>query len=271
MEEAEPELFRAEQQAWWERLDHERPNVRAALAWFEQCGDAERAQRLAAALGMFGVLRGYLREGQDWLSRALAIPGETSATTRAWALFWNGHLAWFRGDYDAARVLMEQSLAVARASAFALGIAVSQYGLAMNVWTQGDLHRSLALGEEAILRFREVGEPFYLAVALANFGTAALQYGDRERGEAWIAEGMALLYDLGNWWHIANFLSDHGSVADGRGDLAEAARHYRESARLFRELGDTWYVASPLAGLAAIAVARGSQRRRRGCWESRRR
>jgi non-specific serine/threonine protein kinase len=258
-EEAEPELHRAEQQVWWERLERERPNVRAALAWFEQIGDAERAQRLTAALGMFGELRGSLREGQEWLRRALEIPSETSTPTRAKAraLFWSGHLAWFRGDYEAARVLIEQSLALARGGDFAFDIAVAQYGLALTAWTQGDLPRSLALGEEAIYRFREVGEPFYLAVALDNVGIVAVLSGDRERGEAWITEGMALLYDLRNRWHIANFLSDHGIVAHGRGALAEAAQHYGESARLFRELSDTWYVASPLAGLAAIAVARG--------------
>jgi predicted ATPase/DNA-binding XRE family transcriptional regulator len=257
-EAAEPHLFRAEQQAWWERLERERPNVRAALAWFEQSGDAERALRLTGALGMFGELRGSLREGQDWLGRALAISDETAAAScaRARALFWHGHLAWFRGEYETAQVLMEQSLAVALEGDIALDIALAQYGLALTAWTQGDLRRALALGEEATVRFREVGEPFYLANALVNFGTVAVLHGERERGEAWVAEGMALFADLGNRWHIAIFLNLHGIVAHRRGDLAQAAQHYEESARLFRELGDTWYVASPLAGLAAIEVAR---------------
>ena len=78
VERAEPELFGSAQQTWSERLDAERPNIGAALAWFEQSGDAERAQRLAGSATMFCLLRGYLREGQDWLRRALAIPGETS-------------------------------------------------------------------------------------------------------------------------------------------------------------------------------------------------
>ena len=111
---AEPELFRADQQSWWRRLEAERPNIRAALDWFEQTGDAERALRLAGALTTFNYMLGHFEEGQEWLRRALAVPGETSSTSRAWAIIGLGSLAWFRGDNDTARMLAGQSLAIAR-------------------------------------------------------------------------------------------------------------------------------------------------------------
>ena len=256
-EEAEPELFRAEQYTMWRRLEAELPNIRAALSHFESIGDPERAQRLAGVLTPFNWMRGYLREGQDWLRRALAIPGHSSAETHAWALFSSATLAWFRGDNDAARSLLEESLALSRDADFALGLALSCHLLAVTAMMQGDLEQALVFGEEGIAREREVADAHWLAILLQDVGTIAMLHGDVDRGKAWSAEGLALSRALGNRWNMGIHLSDLGVVAQGRGDLAEAARNYAESTRLFREVGDTWYIASPLAGLAAIAVENG--------------
>ena len=124
VERAEPELWRGDQQTWWERLEAELPNIRAALAWFEQARDAERAQRLASSAATFCWLRGHLREGQDWLRRALALPGETSPAVLSSALIGAGVTAWFRGDNNTAQDMLEQGLAVALGMEdFALGVA----------------------------------------------------------------------------------------------------------------------------------------------------
>jgi tetratricopeptide (TPR) repeat protein len=256
-ERAEPELFRADQQAWWYRLEAERPNIRAALAWFELTADAERAQRLAGTLWTFAWLRGHLREGQDWVRQALAVPGESSGAARAWLMVGDAGLTWNRGDFENAWTLGEAALTASREVHSSLGVAVSLGLLAGTAWMQGDLERALVLGEDAVAHLREAGHLGWLGVFLVDIGTIARLAGDDERGAAWSREGLALNRVLGNQWIIANHLSDLGLVAQGRGDSVEAARHYAESAGLFREVGDTWYIASPLAGLAAIAVAHG--------------
>jgi predicted ATPase/DNA-binding XRE family transcriptional regulator len=256
-EAAEPQLFRAEQQTWRARLEAERSNIRAALAWFEEIGDAVRAQRLTGSLLWFGVMSGSLRESQDWLRRALAIQGTSSAAARGWALVSASIIAWFLGDYDQAWSLAEESQAVSREGGFALGVAVASTTFAEIAWMRGDVATALEIGEEAIGLLREVGDPAWLAVPLGDMGVAALLAGDLERGDAWVRESLALNRALGNRWFIAVHLSDLGVVAHGRGDLIEAARHYAESVRLLSESGDTLYIASPLAGLAAIASATG--------------
>jgi predicted ATPase len=255
-ERGEPELFRSEQQTWRERLEAERPNIRAALGWFEQTADAEQAQRLAGKLTTLSWLGGHLREGQEWLERALAIPGEVSPATRAWAILGIATLIWFRGDNDAARPLLEQGLEIAREGGFALGVAHAQHQLAVVDWMQGDLEQALGLGELGLVGLREAGHPEWLAIALGDVAIVALLNGDA-RGNLWSDEGLALNRTLGNRWFIANHLSDLGVVAQRRGDLIEAARHYAESTRLFAEVGDTWYIANPLGGLATIALAQG--------------
>jgi predicted ATPase/class 3 adenylate cyclase len=255
VERAEPELFGRDQQTWWERVEAELPNIRAALAWVEQIGDAERAQRLAGSASAFCWLRGHLREGQDWLRRALALPGETSPAVHSAALAGAGTLAWFCGDNDAAETLLEQGLAIARDGDFALGVAAARQTLAGVAWARGDLDQALTLGAEAITGLREVGSAGRLAVMLADMGMIAELNGDHEQGDAWSTEGLTLHRTLGTRWFIANHLADLGVLAQRRGDLVAAAQHYSESVSLLHEMSDTWYIAGPLAGLAAIAVA----------------
>lgn len=59
---------------WWERIEDEHDNLRAALRWALETGEAETALRLVAALWQFWLARGYLREGRRWLDEALAQP-----------------------------------------------------------------------------------------------------------------------------------------------------------------------------------------------------
>lgn len=256
-EASEPHIFRAAQQIWWRRIESERPNIRAALAWFEQTGDPAGAQQLAGVLTPFQWTCGHLREGQDWLRRALAIPGETSATALARATWGSAVLAWFQGAYDEAWTLAERAGTVAQEGNFPLGVAMSLHARAISAWMMGDAARAIPVGVEAIARMRDTGHTGLLAILLCDMGMIALQSGDRERGSYWVEEGFALNRQLGNWWFIANYRSDLGFVAQSQGDLARAVQHYRESIRLFRDLDVNWYLASPLAGLAAMAVADG--------------
>ena len=59
------------QAEWLDRLDAERPNLRAALEWLETSGQAEEALRLATALANVWSYRGHFGEGRVRLGRLL--------------------------------------------------------------------------------------------------------------------------------------------------------------------------------------------------------
>ena len=79
---AEPELIRAEQATWLERLDEEQGNLRAALEWSLESGEIEVGLRIAAALGRFWSTRGHMAEGRKWLAEALGTSPDVE--DRSW-------------------------------------------------------------------------------------------------------------------------------------------------------------------------------------------
>jgi predicted ATPase/DNA-binding CsgD family transcriptional regulator len=260
-ERADPELLGPDQRRWAERLDAEHANLRAALVWLTDSGEAELALRLAGSLFLFWFLRGHLREGTAWLEQALAAAPQAPPDQRSWALFAVGMLTWARGDFRGAEVIGNRALALARAHGLEFGQATALYLLFLSTEMQGRRADAMVFGEEAVTRLRAAGAHVWLAYALGDLGMRLAEIGDRERGMQWVEEGLALHRSLGNKQGLGNKLSDLGRVRHEAGDAAAAARHYADSLRALWEAGDTWYPASPVEGLAAVALDAGQPQR----------
>ena len=257
---AEPALLGSEQRRWTERLEHEHANLRAALAWYAEQGEAAPALRLTGALWVFWFLRGHLREGDEWLTRALAIDGDAPPADRVRALWGAGMLVWARGDFARAEALGRRARALAATHELVFGTAAALYLLYLAIETQGRYDEAIALGEESAAGMRQAGARSWLAYVLCDVGARIMVSDDRARGEEWIAEGLALHRELGNKQGIGNKLNDLGMVSQQAGDVQTAARQYAESLRWSVEGGDAWFLVSPIEGLASIAVQSGQAR-----------
>jgi predicted ATPase len=122
---AEPELRKAQQEAWAEQLKREYENLRAALSWAVGSGQAELALQFAKALGPFWYLRGFLREGQRWLKAALANKDAVPASVRAKGLGTSAFMALHQGDYKRTMALCEEVLALPRGAVDAADVAAA--------------------------------------------------------------------------------------------------------------------------------------------------
>ncbi|MBA2454591.1 MAG: hypothetical protein H0V47_15580, partial [Chloroflexia bacterium] len=112
-EQSDDGLKGAQQVQWLERMSADHDNVRAALVWaFE--GDAELGARLASAMWRFWYTRDHRSEGREWLARALALAHSFPLHLRAAILRSAGALAWSQGDYEEARTMAEESVALYR-------------------------------------------------------------------------------------------------------------------------------------------------------------
>ncbi len=256
-QEAEPALAGPEQSAWLERLERNHDNLRAALRWAQEAGEAEVGLRLAGALAQFWERHGYTREGRAWLAALLSGGGEVPGPVRARALNVAGNLARVEGDYDAAVSRYEESLAIRRGLGDTQGIAVSLNNLGVAAKDRGDYPAARSYLDESLGLKRRVGERRSIAVTLNNLGLTANGQGDHAAARAFLEEALETFRDLGDKWGIALALNNLGSTALLEGDYERAAALHCSGLALRRGLKDKWGVADGLEGLARVDAAQG--------------
>ena len=245
-----------------DRLETERDNVRAALAWAEAAGEADLVLQLAGNLGSYWTVRGPYLEARGWLERALEGGNQAPTEVRARALVAAGWLAHFHGELDAADVLATEALSVARTigdqftAARAL-LVLGQVGL-----QQGDYERTMVRIEAARTLFQEleltsVGGSHFLARAYSILGRLAIARGDAAEATRYLEEALRRQRPLSFTWGLGNTLRLLGDLARDRGDHERAMASYRESVRLAGDHGDRRLLAEALAGVAGVAAAEG--------------
>ena len=218
-EEAAQHMPGRDQVLWLDRLSMEHDNLRGALSWAIEAGDAEIAHRLLAALWRFWQFRGHIIEGRERAEQVLAMPNaDDPAIWRMRALEAAGGLAWWGASVLAADQLYQSQLNLARQLGDEQGIADALFNLAHT-------------------RFGVTSDPVEL-------GT--LQ-----------AEAEMLYRKIGDERQLARLAFSAGLVGMALGRFAEADEVARESLSKFEALGDEYYVALASTTLAGAAFVKG--------------
>jgi hypothetical protein len=114
-ESAERELIGVDQIDWFDRVEIEYSNLRAATSWSVEHGDITDALSLMGSLYWFWSQHGHHREGYEELMNVLSLPEAKARTVmRVKALNAAGCIAWFEGHYVEARFLLEEAIILAR-------------------------------------------------------------------------------------------------------------------------------------------------------------
>jgi non-specific serine/threonine protein kinase len=260
-ETAAQKLGGPEQAVWLERLETEHDNLRAALAWGLECGEAEPGLRLGVALFLFWATRGYWTEGRERLTALLGQPGaEARTVVRAKALHWSGFLADPQGDSGAARAFFEESLAISRELGHKPGIAESLLSLGWVVHQQGDSGAARAFFKESLAISRELDNKTGIAESLRVLAWAASQWGDYGEARALLEESLAIWRAVGNTdcFGFGLSLGYLGWVAHGQGNYGEARVLLEESLAIHREIDNKYAIASLLPALAMVTRDQGN-------------
>ncbi len=255
---AEPQFWGGEQEPWFERCEAEHDNMRAVLSWaLEHVPEA--GLRLAGALWRCWEIRGHLSEGRGWLERLLAATAGSRVppALRAKALNGAGVLARDQGDYQQARALHEEALALRRGLGDKRAIATSLNNLGIVAKEQGAYEEAITLHEEALALRRDLGDRWGIAASLNSLGVVAQEHGDHDRAAGWYEQSAALLRQLRDKQGLAVVLNNLGNVALASGDYGRAADLHEQSLALSRELGNERGIAVSLTNLAELALQQG--------------
>jgi predicted ATPase/class 3 adenylate cyclase len=255
-EEAEAGLRTDDQLLWFERLEAEHDNLRAALESSLAADDEETALRLGGALGWFWYAHGHALEGCARLTDLLARTERASAELRARPLYALGVLLDQRGEPERASELVEQSLTVFREHGEQEQVARALNSLGTIQRSLGDLETAQSLLEESIRVRRELGDEPGTAGALSNLGIVAFEQGDLDGAEARFTETLALDQAHGNEWGAAIAHDNLAAVALDRGDYDRAGELIRDTLTAAERLADLELIAFGLEKAAVLAVAK---------------
>jgi tetratricopeptide (TPR) repeat protein len=294
METTEPELRGPEQPRWIQRLETEHDNLRTALRWLLDVGEADLGLRLAAASSQFWYMRGLVSEGRRWLGEALELASPKASEALASGLDWAGYFAAEQGDdpiplleasrrcaHDAGALataalatahlsiflpvdraqemlpLGEEAVRLARASGvrWVLGVALNVLGETLRMAGYDD--RATAMYEEGLVIRREMGDVARISLSLSNLSEMAFLAGDLSRAHGLASEALDLATSIGDRRQMSFALADLGWIALEEGRPREARELFVEGLELERALGTPQGAVAILHGLAGVAAASG--------------
>jgi predicted ATPase/DNA-binding CsgD family transcriptional regulator len=263
VEETKPEFGGSQQQAvGLEQLEREYDNLRAAMQWSLEQGEAthsmEMALRLGGALRQFWLVRGYWSEGQNFLQRALAESEGVTVSVRAKALNAAANLALKQCNYEQGEALAEKSLALYRKLGDTAGLALALSLLGVVIWLKGNYAAAHSLTEEALALFREIGDKENAAWSLFNIGIMVTEQGDYSRGRILFEETLRVQRALENKIGIAaSLLRLAWVIFYSQGDPAIVRALLEEGLALFKEMGDKEKIADSLNVLGWVVLQQG--------------
>jgi tetratricopeptide (TPR) repeat protein len=242
------------EERWVTLLNPELDNLRAAVAFGLESGDAALVRGIAAALPTFWVMHGRSAEGRLWMERALELEPVQDETQRR--LFGGlAILAYLQGDYAAAT----EAADAAADLAIALGPAVGRFaGLRERVraaMMHDDFVAAEPLLEEALLAAREDDNGVGMSSCRINLAIIANLTGRHDRAEALLTENLPFVRSRGQARCEATSLVGLAETLTRLGRSPEAIDHAIAAAEVAPRAADPTLMIEDLRWYA-LAVAR---------------
>ena len=254
------------QHLWWDQLEVELANFRAALTWSRTKTNAELELRLNLVLAPFWHRRNYLAEGTDWLTHAEVRSEEALASEhyvpadkrrRAWIVSWSALFETFQGNVAAQKPRYEECLRLFRelGDNFGISSVLGDYGMHLNLL--GDNEQATAVLEECLVLRRQLGDISEISWCLFFLGIVAYSEKNIDKARAFWEEGLEGMRASEDMWGMIHMLSNLALAALDRSDIERAETYLTESLIRAQELGDLRSTAHTLEGFARAAVKRG--------------
>ena len=245
-EAAEPELLGSNEDRWRAHLTAEQDNLRAALVWSRDHGEAEALARMVAALfGFWAIPTFRLTEMRRWLDGAADRAAELSPKLRARIRNFECMVAFTTGSLGEVPALANEALALARSAgdkreeAFALGILGLVAGLV------GGAEAMRPYLDEVLPMARATGSAVVVVQALTMFVTLRWFQSDPEETRRLAEEAIAIA-KTGDRHHRLDTIVWAGMTALLQGRLADAAELLEAAVAEGRQTNDLNYVYTPI-------------------------
>lgn len=257
------EILGSQRRAWLQRIDAERANLVAALAYVRK-NDQVLWWKLAGNYGWYWHARGLIAEAMSELEPLLKQLGKKSSSKipvalRAKVAWAGGLFYWVRGELSEATRRLTQSIALWRRAGKKHGLAEALRDAAVVSTAAGDLKAARHYNRESLQLWRKLHSPGDLALAIYNNGYA-LEAGGDASAEIQFEEAVALARQHELEWVLSVALQGLGRVAARNGKLRRAQNFLKEAQVLFQADRDPWSESECLALLGEATALSGHVR-----------
>lgn len=261
-ERAAPGYQGGEQVAWLDRAERDAANLAAAVEWWLECGDADRAGRMAWALWLFWWLRGHLRRGRRLAETALQH--EMSAPVRVRVTLTAASMAFAQGDVEHSGRRWREAGELAAADDDVEGLAYATAGQGLAALGSGSADRAEPFFVAALDlagRAGTWGAEWVAALTHVWLGTVRLVSGDPAGAVPHIRRGLASARRRGDRLatYVALFGLVQAALAEDRPAAARA--HLEEGIELSEQTGDLANLAFFVESLAVVEETDGAPER----------
>lgn len=257
-------LRSAQQVEWFNRIEQEHNNIRAALEWaFAPAAAVERVEEglyLIISIDRFWPGRGHIQEGISWIERALQA-SETPSLSRARALRIAGWLYAHEDDETHSTLLLQECVAIARQLNDDTRQADGLDSLGDVAWRFGDFDKARDYYAESLALYRKVGDPLNIGLSLASAGRLYVDYDHYQEAEPLLTEGLSFLNRTPDLRGRAYCLNALGRLALFQGEVKLAAERFRQALCLNHKLGYMVDLSECLHSLAVVEAIGGDERR----------
>jgi predicted ATPase/class 3 adenylate cyclase len=258
-EAAEPELVRANQVEWLDRLADDGPNIMAALGWLLDENRIEEGLRLSVAMRFYWLRRAPFAEGSRWLSAFLERPADgVPPRIRARAVAAAGSFNHWLGHLEEARRHYQDALALFREADDLIGEARLLRNLASVAIDLGEFVEAESLLTESRAVADRSGNPRSVADVVGLCGTLAFALGDYVQASARLKEASDRYRVLGDVASLMDTTGDAGYMSTLSGDASAAATFFAESLSLAVDLEARDRISWALLGIGNLAADNGN-------------
>lgn len=259
-EEVAPKLHEQYQHLWFDWLETENDNIRAALAWALEQQRIEVGMRISIALYSFWQTRAYVREGYAWYERFLhQVDDSVPLAVHVKALTWSSVMTSFLGDADRATARGQEAVALCEAAGDEGRplLAVALIGVASGASAAGDYQTTYAIGERIVELYRELDDLVSLGTGIMILGGIAIALGKHDTARSLLEESIVLARAAGDKTRIALTLNSMGDLARSERQVVQALSAYEESLSILREIGMVTETPAILHNLAYACLYEG--------------
>ena len=258
-------LWGEEQALWFERLEREHHNLRAALEWCREQDAREQEFRCVIAFSRFWDTHGHLCEGYAQLQATLArVTPELPIMLHVDALVNAGWMAHVLNANAASRAHCEQALALCRQIGYEYHLPGLLIFLACGYSDEGHYAKARALFDDANSLCLRLNQPGRQAAALTNLGRCLLQQGELAEAQTYLEEGAKLCKAAGKLQLLGVALHNLALVALKQENDSSAFTYSIASLRAYHA-GHNLVNLPEALDMMAVLAQRGAQWERAAC------